>query len=287
MINPKLMLAFVAMVLSFQISLAQEKEKQIAQLMDEVNKHLEKRDCESAIVALDKILTYDGDHFKTLLIKGTCLQNLNKYQEASDLFHQLLLKDSSNFEIYQHLVTCYSGLHMHDKGIEYSRIGLAYASTNKEKEFMLWGIGTLHMEKMDYDSAKFYYDKVLEINPRNRVVILNNSYILIELEKYKLAEKLILKVIEDDDIPNTYNDFSNLGYVYVKLGEYKKAKKYLDISKKMNPENNWIYRNYGILYKALGKKSKACKYYQKALDMGFVSHWGERYIKELADYCNQ
>ena len=139
----------------------------------------------------------------------------------------------------------------------------------------------------DYEKAKEYYDKWLEINieigdRQGEANAYGNLGIVFEsLAKYDIAKEYYEKAleinIESGDRQGEANAYGNLGIVFNSLAEYDKAKEYLEKALEMKIESGdrqgeaTAYRNLGNVFKSVAEYYIAKEYYEKALEINIES----------------
>jgi Tfp pilus assembly protein PilF len=75
----------------------------------------------------------------------------------------------------------------------------------------------------------------------------------------------MLEILKLD--PENHVIQNNLGYIYLAMGELKKALKHLNKSVEINPNFSHSWHSFGEYYEKVGDKKKAHECYQKAVDI--------------------
>lgn len=109
-----------------------------------------------------------------------------------------------------------------------------------------------------------YYELVIKYEPNNCLVKNNYSYYLaLRNEKLEKAYNYSKYCIKKHRKQATFLDTH--AWVLYKMGEYRKAKRYLKRAERnLEEENAEIYEHLGDVYIKLDKKEKALNYYNKA-----------------------
>jgi len=100
----------------------------------------------------------------------------------------------------------------------------------------------------DYENAKKYYEKAIELNPKyteayiNFALLLSNEY----FKDYETSKKYYEKAIELDPKVNSYYNFANL-LLNDYFKDYDTAKKYYEKAIELNPADADTYNNFAIL----------------------------------------
>ena len=123
---------------------------------------------------------------------------------------------------------------------------------------------TNHRNK-NYQDAKNYYNKAIDINPKHTNSYYNLGLLLHEIKNYKEAIGCFEKTLETD--PGFKNANNNLGIIFYKLGENLKAITCYENEIQINPLNIEAYNNLGIVFYNLGEIQKARNFYEKAIQI--------------------
>lgn len=180
-------------------------------------------------------IEYFPNYPKFLLYNGFACQRLKKFQEGIEVL-----------EIGIDLVIDQDDL----KGQFYSSLGELYYRNNQYKES---------------DKA---FDKALELNANDKIVLNNYSYYLaLRNEKLAKAKEMAKRIVDLEPGNSTYLD--TYAWVLYRLNEISEAKKHIQlaIEKDKNP-SAVVIEHYGdILYK-LGEKEKALVEWKRAKEKG-------------------
>ena len=112
------------------------------------------------------------------------------------------------------------------------------------------------------------FDRVLEMNPDDILVLNNYAYYLsLRNENLSLAEKMSSKAVSMESDNSTYLD--TYAWVLYKRGDYSQAKFYIKLAiEKTKEPSGVLYEHYGdILYRS-GNKDEAMKMWKKAFELG-------------------
>ena len=141
-------------------------------------------------------------------------------------------------------------------------------------------LGNSYYAKKSYKDAYIAYDKVLDIDPKNALVLNNYAYYLsLQGEELDKAEKMAKKAV--DISPDTSSYLDTYGWVFYKEAKYTDAetwiKKALD---KGGSSNAAILEHYGDVQYRLGNADTALDYWKKAKEKGGNSDLLEKKINE-------
>lgn len=141
------------------------------------------------------------------------------------------------------------------------------SNKNQQLDQVAYGsLGSSLYNLGEIDSAFHYFDKALEINPRDEQTMNNYAYFL-SLEKRDLekAKNMSQKVIERFPDNGTFLDTH--AWVLFQLGDFEGARKYMDLAMQHENEPSGVMlEHYGDILYHLGDKSEALSYWKKAAD---------------------
>jgi len=182
------------------------------------------------------------------LYEGIAYMNRQKYQEALDVYHACINKYP---EMNHQMLSDYYGQ-----------------------------IGDVYFQMKQKDEAYKAYDKALEYNEQNIVVLNNYSYYLslanLDLDK---AERMSAKCIKVEPDNATYLD--TYAWVFFKKGNYVLAKMYIERAISKDREKNAeLFDHYGDILFLSGDKEKAVDQWIKAKKAGKSTPTLERKITE-------
>jgi len=120
------------------------------------------------------------------------------------------------------------------------------------------------------DSAFVNYDKALEANPKN-VMVMNNYAYYLSLEKTELskAERMSAKTVELEPKNSTYLD--TYAWILYQQGNYSLAKYYINRAidyMDKDEESGVILEHYGDILWKTNDQVNALRYWQKSYDTG-------------------
>ena len=132
-----------------------------------------------------------------------------------------------------------------------------------EEFYVLLG-DSYHQLKND-EKCFYYYEKVLEKNPKSSIVLNNYAYYLAvagkDLEK---AEKMSFESLKLD--ANNASNMDTYGWVLYKMGRYEDAALWTKKALEKDPDNGTLNDHYGDIMYKLGKVDDAVAYWKKAKD---------------------
>lgn len=164
-----------------------------------------------------------------------------------------------------------------DSALSSYKLGLPYIAI-KDKEVMgdfYAQIADVYYKLNNKDSAFTYYDKALEVNPKNLMVMNNYAYYLsLENKELKKAERMSAKTVELDPKNSTFLD--TYAWILYQQGNYSLARFYIERAVDNLPKNDEsgvVYEHCGDIFWKYGVDNdsyqlKALEMWKKALEMG-------------------
>lgn len=186
---------------------------------------------DSVIIHAEKALIYFPNQALIYFFGGTAYLSLNKFEEAVQMLEQGKKFSTSNLQ----LLSLFNG-----------QLGDAYNGTE------------------DYDKSDKSYDAALDYDPNNDHVLNNYSYFLsLRKEKLDLAEKMSIKLIENNPDNSTYLD--TYAWVLYNLGKYEEAKKYIEKAIQFDETTSGtLVEHYGDILFKLGDINGAVEQWENA-----------------------
>lgn len=128
-----------------------------------------------------------------------------------------------------------------------------------------FNIAYQHYKKQEYEIAKSFCNKILNVDPNHfdsNFLLSSISAIMGDFEKSKI---FLTKAIELR--PNNVNAYNNLGNVELKLKNFNKAKSAYEKAISIMPDHVNAHTNLGILYFNLKNFNESIKYFEKAIEI--------------------
>lgn len=201
--------------------------------------------------------------FAVNFILGLSLVQLNNQSEAEDYLRKAVELNPNDLNALSAYSYTLSQLKKNEEAIRYIKhalridpddvnligtLGLIYNSIN------------MHAES---DSAN---ERALAIDPQNPLINNNYSYALaVRGEQLERALEMVKISIEADSLNANYLD--TIGWVYYKLGDFSKAKLYLEKAIEINSSSAVMIDHLGDVEFKLGNSEKAIQLWEKALEL--------------------
>ena len=197
----------------------------------------------------------------------------NKYNEAIDKYNSGELKnaillldecvnlDSTNANSYFFLSKCYYDLELKNKYLNNINRALSLDSLNI---IYISEIGNYYRSITKYDSANFYYDKIIENFPDFSDVFYWKSLINIKNSVYTSALDNMNKALNIEEKDYFFNERAG---IYRKQKNFNKALSDYKTCLKINNQSSLFYNNIASLYKLLNILDSSLYFYNKSITL--------------------
>ncbi|RPA66890.1 hypothetical protein EF405_19090 [Cyclobacteriaceae bacterium YHN15] len=165
--------------------------------------------------------------------KATELCRKGNYAEAIPVFESLreVLKNDS--EYYRNYAQAFEETGQYDQAVDLLIESLRYDPKNK---WALLLMGNIYVRRYnDLETAYTYFEKVMEVDPKNHIVLANIGGVFLKAGKNNLAERFFKKALESN--PNFPNALHGLGILFHQDGNLLEAFDYGNRALR-NAENN-------------------------------------------------
>lgn len=194
-----------------------------------------------------------------MYLKGEKLYNQEEYEKALDVFKEFVEKQPDLYEARVSMGNCYIKLKQYDKAIQEFEFVLDKLEEEKEDlkgnetaASIYASLGELYMDKNDFDRAKDYFEKSIDIDPSDHALSYNVAEIL--FNSNKIDEAIQYYQLTAEIKPDWPNSYLKLGYCYLNKGEMRKAIDYLNKFVELSPQDDPQVNAVKNLIKQLEKK---------------------------------
>lgn len=273
---------------------------------------------EEAFMLASILVETHPDEPKAHSIYADLLYQDDRFKEARDSFRKVISLDSSKYLVWEQLLFVESELSDFKAMADESRRAielfpqqpLLYLFAGVSKfQLREFEEAAKHLERgvqfvvgNDAMKAQFYsylgdtynelnahtksdeaYEKSLEFDPDNPIVLNNYAYYLsLRGENLEKAEQMAGRSVELD--PDNGANQDTYGWVLYKMGRYEEAKKWIGKAIQNRESSAVVLEHYGdVLYK-LGEKKEAVKYWEKASEKGEGSEFLEKKVRDKTLY---
>ncbi|MEX0927983.1 MAG: tetratricopeptide repeat protein [Balneolales bacterium] len=125
-------------------------------------------------------------------------------------------------------------------------------------------LGDAYASQDEWDAADEAYKNALRYDSENDVTLNNYAYYLVERDKkIDEAKEMVSKALSLKPENASYLD--TMGWIYYKLGEYEKAREYIEAALEASTSAE-VMEHMGDVFEKLGDLDKAMYWWQKALE---------------------
>ncbi len=150
-----------------------------------------------------------------------------------------------------------------------------------ENPSVLFYIGNAYFDLLKYDSAYYYYARLLSLDANHKGALFNSANVLVHLNKGNESLPFYSKLIEMDAF--TMESYFGRAKVYAQLGNTQKALSDFESTIKLNQSNDQAYFELGNLYFGLSDFQNSVDAYDKAIKVNPVqSHY--YFNRAIAEY---
>lgn len=215
------------------------------------------------IKLLSKAVENFPDDFAVNLILGLSYTQTSDYINAKIYLKKSIELNPNDISALSAYSYALSQLEEHEQAIIYINKALAIDPDNINL------IGTLAMiynSKKNFVKSDSLYSKALTLDSANATINNNFSYSLAE-RRVRLDEALLMAEIAIAAEPENSSFLDTIGWVHFQLGNFEKAKMYIEKAVEFGGDRSVILDHLGDVYYMLGKKEKAISTWQKAFDL--------------------
>ena len=147
---------------------------------------------------------------------GNLLIRQGKYDEAEQIYLELIKNDPDNYSAHVNLGSVYFGKDVIDKAINEYEISIRL---NPEKPQAFFNMGLLCSSLHDYEKALNFFKKADEVDPDNRATLFSIGETYFNLKNYDAAMEWFLKVWHY--APESEQNLYKIADIYQIKGDYK------------------------------------------------------------------
>ena len=152
---------------------------------------LSEKKFDAAEIILLKNLKISNNNFETYFLLGSIAGIKKKFEEAENYLKKALNIKSSHITSNLNLAIILNKLNKKQDAIKYFKKATDLDKNNVES---LCGIAQVYEEELDFDNAKIFLIKALDINPSHHVANHNYGKLLLKLNKHSEGLKFIEKI---------------------------------------------------------------------------------------------
>ena len=190
------------------------------------------------------------------------LCHAGEFEKANTIFKSQLDKNLKNYVYWNQISTCYILQEKYTQAKRFLDLALGMAKSNKQKASVLNNFGVIQLELENFDEARNYFKKAIELDKSALTPKYNLSQIYLKFGLHRNAneqlEYLLKKNSKDIDFLNSY------AHLQLMEKRYTKALKFFDQIPESYRSRDDISTNLGMSYFMLGKLDQAKKTLENA-----------------------
>ncbi len=220
------------------------------------------RKYEETIMFMDQAAEKFPNNFPINLIYGLALSQQNNHEKAVEILKRSLNLNPNDANALGALGYSLNQLKKEEEALLFLNRALKNEPNNLQ---VLSIVALIHETNKNYSLSDSLYSLALKIDSTN-VLILNNLAYSWADRGIKLNEALGMakKAVEAEPKNSSYLD--TIGWIYFKLGDYKKAKQNIEAAVDIEKDNPTLLDHLGDVYFKLGDKKKAISNWKKAFE---------------------
>ncbi len=201
--------------------------------------------------------------FAVNFILGLSLVQLNNQNDAEEFLRKAVELNPNDLNALSAYAYTLSQLKKNDEAIRYIKHALRIEPDDVN---LIGTLGLIYNSINRYAESDSAYERALELDPRNPLINNNYSYALaVRGEQLERALDMVKISIEADSLNANYLD--TIGWVYYKIGDYNKAKLYLEKAIEINSSSAVMIDHLGDVEFKLGNSEKAIQLWKKAFEL--------------------
>ena len=198
----------------------------------------------------------------SLETKGNIYIKLNRYDNAENVFKQMLQLDEKSAEALTGLGDIYFLRNNYQAAIDRYKKALEINPNNYYPNLKL---AEAYMSSGQEDRAYYYYTEVLKNSPMNQEANYNIGIMCLKRGDTEQAELLMKKALSVN--PMNSSIWSDIAGIEISKGNYETAKSYLIPVSFIEPKNSYYYYYTGLIFKAQGDIGSARYNFEKAKEL--------------------
>lgn len=197
------------------------------------------------------------------LIYGLALSQTNKHAEAKIYLKRAVNLNPDDITALSAYGYTLNQLKENNEALVYLNKALLLQPDNVD---LIGTVAMIYESEGNYKMSDSLYQHALEMDSSNAIVLNNYAYSLAERNiRLDEALKMASKAVESE--PENSSFLDTIGWIYFRLGDYRKAKEYIEKSLSVEPDNDTVLDHLGDVYFMMGNKTKAMEYWNKAYDI--------------------
>ncbi|NWF88553.1 MAG: tetratricopeptide repeat protein [Ignavibacteriaceae bacterium] len=211
--------------------------------------YFDNRKYEEAVKVMDEAILLFPDDFSINLILGLSLSQLDKHFDAKPYLKKAVELNPNDMTSLSSYAFALSQLKENELAVTYLKQALKIRPDDVN---LLGTLGMVYDAMQKWSECDSVYERALELDSQNALVNNNYAYSLSERgERLEEALNMVQIAVAADSLNTSYLD--TIGWVYFKLGDYKKAKDYLEKAIEIGGESAVMLDHLGDIIFKLGE----------------------------------
>ncbi len=241
--------------------------------------YYEEKKLSDALSLLKEIPQTSSEYPDSVLLQVRILEEMESSDQSIKLLQNVLSVESVRSPLFYSLL---ASIFQRQERSEDALKTLAEATVHYKKDEQIIYEYAILLEKNDrHDEAFSHMEKILLLNSDHPDALNFIGYSLADRNvKLELAYEYILKAGKLKPQSGYIQD--SLGWIFYRLGQFKRARIELEKAIIMEPDDPFIYDHLGDTYKALNDTERALFFYRKAMEI-LTDEIKERTIQDKID----
>lgn len=212
---------------------------------------------------MEKAIKIFPDNYAINLLYGLSFAQTNNHKEAKRYLKKAIDINPTDVMALSAYGFSLNQLKEDDEALKYYNIAL---SLNPNDTQVMGMAGLIYENRKDYEQSDKLYKQALAIDSTDALILNNYAYSLSERETdLDKALNMAKIAVAKDSKNSSYLD--TIGWIYFKLGDYRKAAKYTSEALKQGEKSVTIFEHLGDINYKLNKKQSALRNWEKALEI--------------------
>lgn len=219
---------------------------------------------EDAIVEMKKAVEKFPNEYVINVILGLALAQTQKHEEAGIYLKRSIDLNPTDVLALQAYGFTLNQMDQPEEALLYLNKAI---NIDPENTQVLGVLGLIYDDLEMFAMSDSIYEKALAVDSLDALVNNNYAYALSE-RGIRLDEALAMAKIAINADPENSSFLDTIGWIYFKLGDYEKAKDYIEKAMITDSDNPTLLHHLGDVYSKLGDGEKALLYWKKAIELG-------------------
>lgn len=198
-------------------------------------------DYKYALVLINKAISLNDTNQWYPIQKADIEFKLYGYRDAISTILKAIPLNRKKAEFYNRAGTYYESGGIIDSAVYMFNLAIKYALNDTMKNAYLQNRGAAKIANRNFEGAKIDFEKVLEFNPNDIVVLNNVATVYDELGQKNKAISTLKKIIRID--PTFIGTYINLGFSYTEIDSMDLAIQYFNHALTLDPKEAVVYNN--------------------------------------------